>query len=341
MELTPRKREILRMVVEEYVTSGRPVGSRWLVERSEIELSSSTVRGELAELESLGLLTHPHTSAGRVPTDNGYRIYSQDLVDRVESRPGPFALDLTSMRTELEQALRRTTEALADATHLLALVSAPPLETAAVKHVEVLQLKPNTVIVVVITASGEVSKRVVEFEVAVDAGLVDWARSYLEETAVDRRLSTTALRRLLEEPSLSASERRFLDAIRPAFEDLLSHEGQFFVGGAANMLGDARGAELEACQRLLEALEHRATALALLSEALDPLRTVVRVGPELDGTDLHDVSVVGSTYGLDNRSLGAVALVGPQRMDYEKAVRSVRAAAFELSRLVQEVYGSS
>jgi heat-inducible transcriptional repressor len=341
VELSPRKREILRIVVEEYVTSGRPVGSRSLVERAEIDVSSSTVRTELADLEALGLLTHPHTSAGRVPTDRGYRLYTEDLVGRVEGRPGPFALDLVSMRHELETALQRTTEALADATHLLALVSAPPLESAAVKHVEVLELQPNTVIVVVITASGNVSKRVVEFDGPVDPGLVDWARAYLNETTTGRRLAPAALRRLLEDPTLSASERRFLDAMRPAFDDVLSNEGQLFVGGAATMLGDARGTELEACQRLLEALEHRAAVLALLSDALDPLRTVVRIGPELEGAELRDVSVVGSTYGLQNRSLGAVALLGPQRMDYEKAVRSVRAAAYELSRLVQEVYEGS
>jgi heat-inducible transcriptional repressor len=338
MELSTRKRELLRMVVEEYVTTGRPVGSRALVERAGVEVSSSTVRSELAELELLGLLTHPHTSAGRIPTEHGYRLYTDDLVERVETRPAPFALDLTSMRNELEHALQRTTEALSDATHLLALVSAPPLEAAAVRHVEVLQLQPNTVIVVVITGSGDVSKKVIELDAPVDPGLVDWARAYLNETAAGRRLGVAALRRLLEDPGLSATERRFLDAIRPAFGDVLQQEAQLYVGGAASMLGDARGSELEACQRLLEVLERRAAVLALLSDALDPLRTIVRIGPELDGTELRDVSVVGSTYGLPNRSLGAVALLGPQRMDYEKAVRTVRAAARELSRLVQEVY---
>lgn len=338
MELSPRKRDILRILVEEYVTTGRPVGSRWLVERTEIDLSSSTVRNELAELETLGLLSHPHTSAGRVPTDQGYRLYTDDLVDRVEGRPAPFPLDLTSMRHELEEALRQTTEALSDATHLLALVSAPSIESADVRHVEVLQLQPNTVIVVVITAAGGVSKRVIELETAVDPGLVDWARAYLNETTAGRRLTSAAFRRLLEDPALSATERRFLEAVKPVFADVLAPDAQLFVGGAAGLLGDARGDELEACQRLLEVLERRAAVLALLSDALDPLRTVVRVSPELEGTELRDLSVVGSTYGLRNRSLGAVALLGPQRMDYEKAVRSVRAAAHELSRLVQEVY---
>lgn len=341
MELSQRKREILRRVVEEYVATGQPVGSKALVERAGMDVSSSTVRSELAELEGLGLLTHPHTSAGRVPTDAGYRIYTEELVDQLEGRPAPFPIDLIEMRNELEGALRRTTETLSEATHLLALVSAPPLEAAAVRHVEVLQLQPRAVIVVVITASGGVSKRVFELDDAVDPGLVDWARAYLNETIAGRRVAASVLRRRLEDPSLGAGERRFLETIRPVFDDVLSQETQLYVGGAAGLLGDARGAELEACQRLLDVLERRAVMLALLTDALDPRRTVVRVGPELDGAELHDVSYVGSTYGLQTRSLGAVALLGPLRMDYEKAIRSVRAAAFELSRLVEEVYESA
>ena len=127
--------------------------------------------------------------------------------------------------------------------------------------------------------------------------------------------------------------------MRPAFVDAVGDDGpRLFFGGAAGLLGDARGSELEACQRLLDVLERRAAVLELLSDALDPRRTVVRVGPEVEGGQLHDVSYVGARYGLASRSLGSVALLGPLRMDYEKAIRTVRAAAFELSRLVEDVY---
>ena len=340
MELTPRKLEILRRVVEEYVATGQPVGSKALVERSGLDVSPSTVRSELFELETFGLLTHPHTSAGRVPTQSGYRVYTEDLVGGIEGRPAPFPLDLTAMRNELEEALRQTTEALSDATHLLALVSAPALESAAVRHVEVLQLQPRVVIVVVITASGSVSKRVFELQDGVDPGLVDWARAYLEETIVGKRASASVVRRAFEDPGLSAREREFLATLRAVFVDVVASATELYVGGAAGLLGDASGAELEACQRLLEVLERRAAVLGLLQDALDPKRTVVRVSPEFEGQELQGASYVGATYGLQNRSLGAVGLLGPLRMDYEKAIRSVRAAAFELSRLAEEVYGA-
>src|SRR6266571_4594630 len=132
--LSERQGGILRRVVEEYVATGQPVGSKTLVERAGLNVSSSTVRNELAELERLGLLTHPHTSAGRVPTERGYRYYVDRLLERLEPRPGSFPLDLSAARSEVEAALQATTEMLSEVTRLLALVSAPPLESASVRH---------------------------------------------------------------------------------------------------------------------------------------------------------------------------------------------------------------
>lgn len=338
-ELSNRKLEILRRVVEEYVATGQPVGSKALVERSGFEVSSSTVRNELAELEALGLLTHPHTSAGRVPTDSGYRLYAEELIETLDNRPERLSLDLAAMRNELEAALQSTTETLSQATRLLALVTAPALGAASIRHVDVLQLQPRAVIVVVITSTGGVSKRVLELDEPADPGLVDWGRTYLEEQVIGLTLGSSTLKRRLEDPALPPRERAFLGRLRPAFVDAVADDGpQLFVGGAAGLLGDARGSELEACQRLLDVLERRAAVLELLSEALDPRRTVVRVGPEVEGGQLRDVAYVGASYGLASRSLGSVALLGPLRMDYEKAIRTVRAAAFELSRLVEDVY---
>jgi heat-inducible transcriptional repressor len=338
-ELSLRQRAILRRVIEEYVATGQPVGSKALVARARLEVSSSTVRSELAELEALGLLSHPHTSAGRVPTESGYRVYAEELVDSIDGRPELLPLGLQEMRNELEAALQSTTETLSQATRLLALVSAPTLEAATLRHVEVLQLQPTSVIVVVITSTGGVSKGVVELDAPVDPGLVDWARAYVEEQISGRRLGSSGVRRAFEDPTLSARERAFLEHVRAVVVDAVTESGpQLFVGGAAGLLGDARGAELEACHHLLELLERRAAVLELLSDALDPRGPVVRVGPEVEGDQWHDVSYVGAPYGLRSRSLGSVALLGPLRMDYQTAIRSVRAAAFELSRLVEDVY---
>jgi heat-inducible transcriptional repressor len=218
-------------------------------------------------------------------------------------------------------------------------VSAPSLETATIRHVEVLALQSTSVMVVVITSTGGVTKRVFQLDEPVDPGLLAWASAYLQERIVGVRLGASSVRRRLEAPELSPRERAFLSLIGSALLDVRSEDGpEVFIGGAAGLFEEVRVEELEATMRLLEVLERRAAVLELVSEALEPQRAVVHIGPELGGGQHHDVSLVGATYGIRSKALGAVGLVGPLRMDYEKAIRSVRAAAFELSRFVEDVY---
>ncbi len=342
LNLTERQREILRRVVEEYVSTGQPVGSKNLVERAGMAVSPSTVRSELADLETRGLLSHPHTSAGRVPTDRGYRLYVDGLLERLEPRPATFPLDLKAARNEVESALQATTDMLSRVTHLLALVSAPPLETTSVRHVEVLLLPPQSVMVVVITSAGGVTKRVYTFEEPVDPGLANWAGQYLNEQLGGLKLGTHVLRRRLDDPSLPRREREFLAMLSSAFTEAVhAQEQQLFVGGAAGLLDDVRTDEIRAYRGLLELLERRRAVLDVLAEALDPRRPFVRVGVELAHPALRDVALVGAAYGLANRTLGIVSLLGPVRMDYDKAIRSVRSAASELSRFTEELYGDN
>ncbi len=337
--LSDRQQEILRGVVEAHVATGQPVGSRTLVERMGFDVSTSTVRSELAELEARGLLTHPHTSAGRIPTERGYRYYADRLLERLEPHPAGFPLDLTSARSEVDAALQATTEILSELTHLLALVSAPPLGSATVRHVEVLLLQPQTVMVVVITSTGSVTKRVYRFPEPVDPMLADWAAEYLNDRVAGLELGSHLLRRRLDDSSLGRREGVFLETVRSLFSEALAAEQQgLYIGGTAGLLEDLQGQELDAYQRLLEVLEKRAALLEVVSQALDPRRPFVRVGPELEHPALRDLALVGASYGLTTRTLGAVTLLGPVRMDYEKALRSVRGAALELSRFVEEIY---
>jgi heat-inducible transcriptional repressor len=342
VELTDRQREILRRLVEEHIATGQPVGSKYLVERAGLSVSPSTVRSELAELERLGLLTHPYTSAGRVPTEEGYRLFAQGLLDRLELRPGTLEIDLSSAGTEVESALQATTEALSQLTRLLALVSAPPPEAATVRHVEILALQPQLVVAVVITSTGGVTKRVFALSEPIDIGLVSWAAEYLNERTAGLPLGSLGLRQAFGEAGLSDRERAFLELLRPAFTDAAgSEERRLFVGGAANLLGEARGEDLQTYRPLLEVLEQRAALLALLGEALGREGPFVRLGVELAHPGLRHASLVGAAYGLHHRRLGAVSLLGPQRMDYEMAIRSVRAAARELSVFVEEIYAEN
>jgi heat-inducible transcriptional repressor len=336
--LSERQRRILRLVVEEYVATGQPVGSKALVERVGMDVSPSTVRNEFAALESLGFLTHPHTSAGRVPTERGYRLFADSVLDRLEGRPGAFPLDLRTAQREIDAALQATTEMLSSVTRLLALVSAPPLETTTVRRVEILLLQPDVVMILVITSTGGVTKRIVTFDHSVDPGLVMWAAEYLNERVAGLTLGSVMLRKRLTDPELAPQERAFLDPLRPAFSGAADDEQRLYVGGAAGLFDEVRTDEHQSYRRLLEVLEQRAALLELLRGSLDPRRPFVRVGAELEHPQLSNVALVGAAYGLAHRTLGTVSLIGPVRMDYDKAIRSVHSAAAELSRFVAEVY---
>lgn len=339
--LSERQQEILARVVEEYVATGVPVGSKTLVERTSMGVSSSTIRNELAVLEEQGLLTHPHTSAGRVPTGLGYRFFVDRVLERIEGRPSEVELDLdlSVAPSQVDSALQATTEALADVTHLLALVSAPPLGTTTVRHVEVLLLQPQLVVVVVITSTGGITKRLLMFEEPVDPGLAEWARQYLNECVAGLQLGARLLRNRFEDPELSARERDFLAQFLPAFTEAMeAGEQTLYVGGTAGVLDEFRADELRAYRRLLEVLEQRAALLELMRASIVSKRPFVRVGSEFEDPELASVSLVGAPYGLRHRNLGTVSLLGPMRMDYVKAIEAVRSAAHELSRFVEDVY---
>jgi heat-inducible transcriptional repressor len=339
MEVSERQSIVLRKVIEGHVELGQPVGSKWLAEQPDLPWGPSTIRAELAMLEELGLLQHPHTSAGRVPTDQGYRHYVDELLEQgLQPVPRP-RVQLSDMRREIDDAMRSTTEQLSQVTNLLAIVSAPPIATTTIRHIEVLLLQPQVAMVVVITSTGGVSKRVVSYGAPVDPGLVGWAHSYLNEVLAGMGLGARMLHKRLEEPQLGEHERAFLARLAPAFTELEdTAEDSLFVGGTDRLLSEERLQELSQINHLMKALERRVTLLSMLRRAIEAPSIYLRIGHENEAPELQSLSVVATHYGLAGRPLGAVSVVGPVRMDYPKAIVSVRAAAAELSRFVDELY---
>lgn len=339
MDLTVRQQFVLRKVVEGHLVTGDPVGSSWLAEQDDVAWGPSTVRAELANLEELGLLQHPHTSAGRVPTDRGYRFFVDGLL---ESGPLPeptAGLQLSDVRREVDEAMRSTAEKLSQITDLLAMVSAPPITTTSIRRVEIIQLQPQIAMVVIITSTGGVSKRLFPFERTLDPGVLDWAASYLNERLGGSRVGARMLQSKLRDPHLSAREQSFLDAIAPAFTDLEeTAEDTLYVSGTPRLLAEDRFQELSQLGDLVQALERRVALLAYLRGALTESNVYLRIGRENPAPELRQVSLVAANYGVAGRNLGAVSVIGPMRMDYTQAIVSVRQAAAELSRFVGELY---
>jgi len=344
--LSERQELILGLVVDAYLDTGRPVGSKGIVESAELSWGPSTVRAELAGLEAGGYLTHPHTSAGRVPTDFGYRRYVESIMLRPPVRQPSAELaarqvepEVTRFRREVDEAMRETTAALSRMTDLLALVVAPPLGTATIHRVEALLLQPNVVMVVAITSAGDVTKRAFTFEHPVDPGLVEWSSSYLNETLAGIDLGARRIASKLADPGLGHTEASFIQRISPALVDLEQNPSDtLYVEGAGRLLDERRSQDLPQIDQLMTALEQRASVLRMMRSAIDERSVFLWIGAENPQPEMRSVSVVGANYGLGHRNLGSVGVVGPTRMDYQTAIVSVNEAARELSSYFENVY---
>ncbi len=339
--LTSRRRMILSAVVERFIENGAPVGSKALAGRQGIDLSPSTVRSELAALEGAGYLGHPHTSAGRVPTDKGYREYVDRL--REEGGAGPLAplqdaLEAVPMRREVDAALGQFAEALAEVTHLLGVITAPTPDSATIRHVEVLALQPRLAMVVVIASTGEVHRRLFELSEPVDEGLAQWAGEFLTERLSGLAVGARMIASRLAEPSLSMAEQSFLAVLAPAVTELEAGAMLLHVAGQAQLAAAVRAIDVDMVDRLLRTIEERYALLDLLRGALGRNELYLRIGGEMPDPDLAGLSMVAANYGVARRNLGVVSLMGPTRMDYRLAMAAVREAAHLLSEYVEDVY---
>lgn len=340
--LTSRQERILCKVVDDYLRTGQPVASRSIAADPDFDCGPSTVRNELALLEEQGLLAHPHVSAGRVPTDAGHRYVVDRMLDSGQGLEVRRRLELSLIRREIEEAMRTTSETLSQMTNLLAVVSAPSLNSATIRHVEVLALQPEVVMLVVITSTGGVSKLFATFERPVDPGLLAWAGEYLRERLVGYGLGARMLQQRLLDPSLSAVERTFLERLAPAFGDLaMEAEDEIYVDGTARLFAAGQIGDAAQLEGLVGLLERRVSLLRVLRAALGEQGVYVRIGRENEIPAMRSLALVATGYGLAQRKLGAVSVIGPVRMDYAGAIVTVREAAHELSRFIEDTYAEN
>jgi heat-inducible transcriptional repressor len=340
--LTSRQERILCKVVDDYLRTGQPVASRSIAADPDFACGPSTVRNELALLEERGLLAHPHVSAGRVPTDAGHRYVVDRMLDSGQGLEVRRRLELSLIRREIEEAMRTTSETLSQMTNLLAVVSAPSLNSATIRHVEVLALQPEVVMLVVITSTGGVSKLFATFDRPVDPGLLAWAGEYLRERLVGYGLGARMLQQRLLDPSLSAVESTFLGRLAPAFGDLATEaEDEIYVDGTARLFSAGQIGDAAQLEGLVGLLERRVSLLRVLRAALGEQGVYVRIGRENEIPAMRSLALVATGYGLAQRKVGAVSVIGPVRMDYAGAIGTIREAATQLSRFVEDAYAEN
>jgi heat-inducible transcriptional repressor len=335
-----RKLAVLRAIVEDYVSTQEPVGSKALVERHQLGVSPATVRNDMAALEEEGFIAQPHTSAGRVPTDKGYRLF----VDRLSQVKPLTAAERRAISTilagavDLDDVVRRSVRLLAQLTQQVAIVQYPILSRSTVRHVEIVTLSSTRLLLVLILSTGRVEQRIVEVPDALDDQKVASFRSAVNRAVMGERIADAAQKLADVAEGFEKHDRPVLTMLAAALVEAMSDhrsDERVVVGGTANLARFGDGFDL-AIQPLLEALEEHVVLLKLLGEAQTGGLVTVRIGHEGPYQEFASTSVVSTGYGPGDEAVGNLGVVGPTRMDYPGTMAAVRAVARYVSRILDE-----
>ena len=339
-ELGSRKTEVLRAVVEEFVRTGEPVGSETIAEHASLGVSSATIRNELAALEELGYLSHPHTSAGRIPTDAGYRKYVDALPSGGRMRDAQrraIAGFFAETMLDLEDVLKGTTQLLSRVTQYAGLAVPPSGSNEIVVRTELIELGSGLLLLVV-GQRGAVDKAMIDRPAELDAeGLAALERT-LTDRVQDKTIAEARTEVLKAAAGAGQAEREIFAAAADVFGGMQAGAGvhHVLIGGVANLADEAAHWRRETVRRLFEALEHESEMLELMRDVTTE-DVNVTIGAEHPHTGEWEASIVSAPFGSRGTQLGAVGVVGPTAMDYVGVMASVRAVARRLSELATEL----
>ncbi len=334
-----RRFEVLRAIVADFVSTKEPIGSKSLVDRHNLGVSSATIRNDMAVLEAEGYITQPHTSSGRVPTEKGYR----EFVDRIDDVKPLSSAERRAIQSflesgvDLDDVLRRAVRLLAQLTRQVAVVQYPTLSTSTVRHLEVIAVTPARLLMVVITSSGRVDQRIVELGDVIDDHQLSQLRETLGQALEGKKLSAASVA-VAELAQQLGGAGGLGDAVgRSAtvlLESLVEHtEERLVMGGTANLTRNAAdfGGSLRS---ILEALEEQVVVLRLLAAQQQAGKVTVRIGHETEAEQMAGTSMVSTVYGTMDTVYGGMGVLGPTRMDYPGTIASVAAVAVYIGEVL-------
>ena len=335
--LDERKLAVLRAVVEDYVSTNEPVGSKSLVDRHNLDVSPATIRNDMAVLEEQGYIAQPHTSAGRIPTDKGYRLF----VDRLSNVKPLSAAERRAIESflggaySLDDVVMRTVRLLVQLTRQVAVVQYPSLARSSIRHIELVPLAPTKLLLVLITDTGRVEQCTVDLPQPWDDASVSHVRAVVNTRLGGHKLADAAAMVTDLSERIPAEERANANAV---FTVLLAsmverNEQKIVFGGAANLAAHDFSQGL---REVLEALEEQVVLMRLLGEANEPAILTVRIGSENQVEGLKATSVVSTGYGNEAEPLAKLGVLGPTRMDYPGTMGAVRAVARYVGQILME-----
>lgn len=338
--LGTRQGTVLNAVVREYIRTGEPVGSKHVVSRYRLGVSSATVRNDMARLEELLYLVQPHTSAGRIPTDTGYRFFVDHLENPVRlegTQERAVVEELAREPESLDDLLQRATEVLARLTRSAAAVLAPRLAPSRLRRLDLVRMAPRRLMVVLVADNGRVEQRIASLDRDLTTAALERVAAELNRDLENQRLEEARRRVQARMATASASDRTVLREVVEALAGTLTSEDRVYVGGAAN-LAEEQTFGRDTLHAIYDVLERQHAVLQLLAGALEG-PTTVRIGSELPLEQMQACSLVVANYEVAGRPLGSVGIIGPTRMDYRRALAGTSAVARTLGRALDSFQG--
>ena len=342
--LTERQRRILGRLVAEYIDQGEPISSAWLAEHSTLGLSSATFRNILARLEEHGLVRQPHTSAGRVPTDSGYRLYVDRLIGMRKTTPArPDVEARLRQSATVGDLLENVSHELSRASHQVGFALAPASPSARLRHIDFVRLEGTRVLVVVVATGGQITNRVVETEEPCDSTMLLQAANYINAEFANLTLQevrTAIATRMRQERMLyDALVARALRLAQTGLNEG-SHDDTLHVQGASFLLDELLGGPterdltLETLRALFRMIEEKHRLVELLTQYIEAVGLTIVIGTEHSSPDLQSFSLVASTFRDGDRT-GTVGVIGPTRMRYQRAISLVDSVSAAMTRVLE------
>lgn len=339
--INERKQKILHAVVTDYIQTAEPVGSRTISRRYQMDLSAATIRNEMSDLEELGFLMQPHTSAGRIPSQQGYRFFVDTLMDtdeltvQEENYLESVFTKLQKMR-EIDQIIQQTAKALSVITRYTSLVLGPQLRRSAFRQIRLIPLDQERALVVLMTDTGYIKNKVIDLPKALSGEELDRIVNYLNEQLSGKTISSLSASRLRKLRSDLYARVELLDHMLHLLEENSSEgESRVFLGGTSNILNQPEFKDIEKVKHLMTLFEQGQQLSFLLETSLDGV--TIRIGTENAMKEMSDCSLVTATYHLHQRPVGTIGVLGPTRMEYAKVITVIEQIAVRLNSILTDL----
>ena len=343
VKLTPRQREVLRTIIQEYIVSANPVGSITVCDKGQMQVSSATIRNELALLEELGYLQQPHTSAGRIPTVKGYRYFVEQLMEEGEL-PLPeqrtIGHQFHQTRLDLEQWMRLATVVLAHATRAASLVTPPHATNSRFRHLELISIHDTLCLMILVLQDGSVHQEMLATSAAIDQDRLSSAANRFNALLRNRSVHDIQESTNPELTALRGWEAQVLQHLLYLMQGTDRRSiSEIYRDGLVNVLSQPEFDDAEDFRRLVEIVERRHLLESILVKTLKASGVQIIIGGEGAYEEIHNVSLVLSPYGVRGKASGVLGIMGPTRMPYARAISAVRYVAQLMDGLVADVYG--